>query len=230
MPRMIFLIVAGLLSASVSWSETDPAITREVEALGKMLTRKKALYFEGQVTINHQNQGGNAQQHSFITWFFKAGKRYKTYYEDPNGRLNAVWDGDQCYTWTESPGAKPVGESSDKPNWPIGPDHLLSPSDYIIDGLYGYKGLLKHFDFNERQEQDNLRIFELTPTDNHPLKANMPDDAVIRLIFDAETGLIHAVYNEIPGKIRASFKVNKHGFKGTPAIILRKPGKIAFNE
>ena len=95
MSRMIFLIVAGLLSASVSWSETDPAITREVEALGKMLTRKKALYFEGQVTINHQNQVGYAQQHSFITWFFKAGKRYKTYYEDPKGRLSAGWDGDQ---------------------------------------------------------------------------------------------------------------------------------------
>ncbi|MFT5122590.1 MAG: hypothetical protein ACI9TH_000294 [Kiritimatiellia bacterium] len=235
LPRMVLRIVAVLLFAGITSAQNDPAvtdpeITREVEAMGKKIARKKALYFEGNVTITRFKPEQSTQKHAFITWFFKDGKRYKTYYEEPVGRLNAVWDGEHCYTWTEAPGEEPIGMSTEAPNWQIDADHLLSPSDYIIDGLYGYEGLLKHFVFSDRIERDTLRIYNLTPSDSNPLRARMPDNAIIRLIFDSETGLIEAVYNELPGKMRASFKVNEHRYEGSPAIILRKPGKIAFNQ
>jgi hypothetical protein len=222
------LALTALLAGTVHAVPTDPEISKEITDLGKLLAKEDRIYFEGKVFINRTKPEAVKESHSFSTWFFEQGKRYKTFYDDGKVQHNSVWDGETCMTWHSENGKSTIGTKTSEPSWDINPSSMITPSDYILDGLNGYQGLLKMFEFSNRQERAHIRIFDIHPSDAHAQKGQIPEDAVMRLLFDSRTGLIVAIYQELPGKMIGSTKVLNHWFTGESADVLRAPVNVNF--
>ena len=207
---------------------TEPGIAKEIKSFGALLAKEDRVYFEGTVQITYQKPAAKKEQHTFSTWYFTQGKKYKTFYENGESQQNSVWDGSHCFTWMSKGDEKSKGYKATKPEWHIGADHMQTPSDFVLDGLNGYRGLLNMFDFSNPQDKGPLRIFDTKPSAANSLKDEIPDNAIMRILFDRETGMIVATYQEIPERMSASFKVVNHWFDGDPAIVLRTPVNVDF--
>ena len=230
--RLLYrLLVSALLLALTAGSNvlaTDAGIASEIRTFGSLLDGKDRIYFEGKVMLNQLKPSPKKEQHSFNTWYFSDRNRYKTYYEDGTLEINSVWDGKACHTWRSENKSPAKGTKTKKPEWQIGADHLNTPSDYVLDGLNGYKGLLANFDFSNRQEKGPIRIFDVRPNAKNPMAAGYPDNAIMRILFDSNNGMIIATYQELPGKMTASVKIVNHWFEGDPAVVLRTPINVNF--
>jgi len=234
-PNLIRIARSGLLSVCILCllqarpiGATDAAIEREIEGFGALVSDNDRVYFEGQVLLAHDKPAASRENHTFSTWYFRSGKKYKTFYDDGDMGHHSVWDGSTCYSWRSAKNEPSKGEKTTSPTWRIGSEEMNSPSDYVLDALNGYQGLLKMFEFSNATSKAHVRIFDVRPRSNHPMSEGYPDDAIMRILFDSKTGMIAATYQELPGKMKASFKVLNHWFNGDPAVVLRPPINVDF--